>query len=271
MIDNKRLYLIGLVGFISILTVLLITKTTVISHMLDFTVFSFLILAFIANGLDKENRASFIMGGSILLIMIDLIAVLAYVDTTNELIIEIGKSLLIMVFSLYYVFFILNSQDILAQQDITYKDEDLQFNKNYYLYQFGFILFILFAIVWGGAGFGAYFDFASLLIFVPLLATIKMENKIKALLLQQNFLLGFILINFTIGICSMLIDQSAKNVGVMFALIIVSSFYGLYYYLAWVKPKISKVNVEYKQQEKLFFSSVFLMGLIPFFIIALLQ
>ncbi|MEA3512877.1 MAG: hypothetical protein U9R37_04695, partial [Campylobacterota bacterium] len=260
---------------ISISAILIILLNLKLSYMglspcIDIASIVFVAIAIaISKLLNEKSQSSFLLGIGLILIALAALGIFATVQDMSKLGGAIAVAILPMVYLCVYIFFVLNTKQILLADSVAYKGEGLELSKYDYIFHIGFIVLIFLAIVMSQAGFGAAIDVPSLLMFLPLLATIKLEDKIKGLLLRLNIVLGVATINLLIGIYSVLLDPSSENIGPMFALMILSSTYALYIYLGWIKPQLSKTTINYTKSEYMLYIVSAFSIFLPFIYIVL--
>lgn len=266
---NTRYYII------SILAILILLFNLKLNHLglspyIDIPSVVFVAIAIaLSKLLNEKSQSSFLLGVGLLLIALASLGIFTTVQDMSELGGAIAVAILPMVYLSGYIFFVSNIKQILLADSIAYKENSFTLSGNDYIFHIGFIVLIFIAIVISGAGFAAAIDVPSLLMFLPLLATIKIEDKLKGFLLRLNLVLGVAIVNLLVGIYSVLLDSSSENIGQSLALMILSSTYALYIYLAWIKPQLSKTTVNYTKSEyMLYIISVFSIFL-PFVYIVL--
>lgn len=229
---NLNLNRIGLTPYIDLVSIIFVAIAIALSRLID-----------------EKSQSSFLLGVGLLLVALASLGIFATVEDMSKLGGAIAVAILPMVYFSVYIFFVLNTKQILLADSIANTNENVELTKNKYIFHIGFLFLIFLAIVISQAGFSAAIDVPSMLMFLPLLATIKMEDIIKKSLLRLNIVLGVATVNLLVGIYSVLLDSSSANIGPSLALMILSSTYALYIYLAWIKPQLSKTTANYTKSE----------------------
>ena len=261
---NKRYYAINILAILVVIINLNLSNIGIGAYIDIPSFIGIALIIFIGSKISSEYKNSFIIGGTLLLSAIGLVAIMTNLSDPKELGDAIAVVMIIPLYAFIYIFFISNIKQIILMDSITYQHEDLEFSRSYYIYQGLFIFTIALMIIFGGAGFGAYLDAPSLLMFLPLLATIKFDDKVKGLFLRQNLLFGFVVVNFINCMLSIFANPEASNIGPMIALTLLSSVYAMYFYIAWIKPPFSKIKYDNSKFESKFYISIFLAIVIPF-------
>ncbi len=261
---NKRYYMISILAILAVIINLSLSGMGVGAYIDMPTLVGVALIVFIGSKITSEYKNNFIVGGALLFSSMGMVAILANLSDPKELGAAIAVVLITLLYAFIYIFFISNIKQILLSDSIAYQNNNLEFSKSYYSYQVLFIFTIALMIYLSGTGFGAYVDIPSLLMFLPLLATVKIEDKLKGLLLRQNLLFGFVVVNFLISMIGMFGNSNASNVGPMIAIAILSTTYAMYFYIAWIKPKLSKIKYDNNKFETRFYVSIALTIIVPF-------
>ncbi len=269
MLYKTRYYTISTLAILMLLCSLNFNHLGIVAY-IDLPTIVFVIISLVLSRfLDEKAQNSFLVGVGLFLISLSFIAIYSIVEDMTQLGGAIAVGILPMVYLSVYIFYVSNIKQILSSDSVAYKAEAFTLSRNEYIFHLGFVLLIFVSIVISGAGFRAVIDVPSLLVFLPLLATIKFDDKIKGLLLRQNLVLGAVTINFFISIYSVLLDSSSENIGPSLALMTISSTYALYLYLSWIKPQLSKTTLNYTKSEYMLYIVSSLSLFLPFVYIVL--
>jgi hypothetical protein len=246
MSDIRRLYLIRGLSIVVILAIIIFTGVGIGAFIDIPTLGMTMLLIIIARNLSKQQHHSFLIGSIIMMTILGISGILANINSLSEVPITVAVILIFILYTVVYIYLLSKPQEILLSNNIVYNKELLSFSKKEYIFQVLFLVVIGINLYFMGKNVGlmTIVDVSSMFIFIPLLATYKMKNKLKKLLIQQNILLGFTIISFMIFCISVLVNSSATIVGPVLALTLMTSLYSLYYYLAWIKPLYFKIEYD---------------------------